>query len=73
MLNMTAALITFLLQAHLLDQLVHGTELVVNTCAWEIWPAVQHMQLSQVAVVQDMQLRQLVHVGAVLAQVALLE
>jgi hypothetical protein len=33
MLNMTAVLITFLLQAHLLDQFQHNTELAVNTCA----------------------------------------
>jgi len=73
MLNMTVALIIFLLQEHLLDQLVQPTESVVNTCAWVTWPAVQHTQLSQVVVAQAMQLHQLVHVGAALAPVALLE
>ena len=33
MLNMTVVLITFLLQAHRLDQLVQSTELAVNICA----------------------------------------
>ena len=72
-LNIPAALITFLLQEHLLDQLVHGTELAVNICAWVTWPAVQHTQLSQVVVVQATQPHQLVHVGAALAPVVLLE
>jgi hypothetical protein len=73
MLNTTVALIIFLLQAHLLDQLVHGTELAVNTCAWVTWPVVQHTQPSQVVAAQAMQLHQLVPAGAVLAPVALLE
>jgi hypothetical protein len=73
MLNTTVALITFLLQEHLLDQLVHGTELAVNICAWVTWPAVQHTQLSQAAVAQATQPHQLVHAGAALAPVVLLE
>jgi hypothetical protein len=73
MLNIPAALITFLLQEHLLDQLVPPTELAVNICAWVTWPAVQHTQLSQVVVVQATQPHQLVHAGAALAPVVLLE
>ncbi len=73
MLNTTVALITFLLQEHLLDQFQHNTELAVNICAWVTWPAVQHTQLSQVVVVQATQPHQLVHAGAALAPVALLE
>jgi hypothetical protein len=73
MLNMTVALITFLLQEHLLDQFQHNTELAANICAWVTWPAVQHTQLSQVAAAQATQLRQLVHVGEVLVPAALLE
>ena len=52
---------------------LHLTELGANIAAWAIWPAVQHTQPSQVAVVQDMQLRQLVHVGAALVPAVLLE
>jgi hypothetical protein len=73
MLNMTAVLITFLLQDHLLDQFQQATASAVNICAWATWPAVQHTQLSQVVAAQDTQLHQLVHVGAVLVPAVLLE
>jgi hypothetical protein len=48
-------------------------ELAANIAAWAIWPAVQHTQLSQVAVAQATQLTHQVPAGAVLALVALLE
>jgi hypothetical protein len=72
-LHMTVVQITFLLQEHLLDQLVHSTELAANIAAWVTWPAVQHTQLSQVAAAQATQLTHQVPAGAVLAQVASLE
>ena len=52
---------------------LHLTELVANIAAWATWPAVQHTQPSRVAVALAMPLTHQVHVGAVLAQVALLE
>jgi len=52
---------------------LHPTELVANIAAWATWPAVHHMQLSQVVVARVTQLTHPMPVGAVLAQVALLE
>ena len=72
-LHMTVVQITFLLQEHLLAQLVHSTELAANIAAWAIWPAVQHTQLSQVVAVQATQLTHQMPVGAALAPAALLE
>jgi len=72
-LHMTVVQITFLLQAHLLDQLVLITVLVANIDAWVTWPVVQHTQLSQVAAAQVTPLTHQVPVGAALAPVVLLE
>jgi hypothetical protein len=72
-LHMTVVQITFLLQEHLLDQLVHGTALAANIAAWATWPAVQHTQPFQVVVAPVTQLTHQMPAGAVLAQVALLE
>ena len=72
-LHMTVVLITFLLQEHLPDQLVHIMELAANIAAWATWPAVQHTQLFQAAVAQATPLTHQVPAGAALVQVALLE
>jgi hypothetical protein len=70
---MTVVQITFLLQAHLLDQLVHIMELAANIAAWVIWPAVQHTQPGQVVAAQATPLIHQVPAGAALAPVVLLE
>ena len=72
-LHMTVVQITFLLQEHLLDQLVHSTELAANIAAWATWPAVQHTQLSQAAAAPAMPLTHQVPAGAALALAVLLE
>ena len=72
-LHMTVVQITFLLQAHLVDQLVHSTALAANIAAWAIWPAVQHTQPGQAEAEQVTPLTHQVPAGAVLVQAALLE
>ena len=72
-LHMTVVQITFLLQAHLLDQLVHIMAWAANIAAWAIWPAVQHTQPGQAEAEQVTPLTHQVPAGAVLVQAALLE
>jgi len=72
-LHMTVVQITFLLQAHLPDQLAQIMELAANIAAWATWPAVQHTQPGQVEVAQVMPLTHQVPAGAALAPAVLLE
>ena len=72
-LHMTVVQITFLLQAHLPDQLAQIMELAANIAAWAIWPAVQHTQPGQVVAAQATPLTHQVPAGAALAPVVLLE
>ena len=72
-LHITVVQITFLLQAHLPDQLAQIMELAANIAAWAIWPAVQHTQPGQVVAAQATPLTHQVPAGAALAPVVLLE